>query len=112
MKTIERIAFQGDVCFVRVAAIPSDATEQSRTGPLVVAHSETGHHHTIDGEARLFAAAERDPLVCYLQIDGAFADAVHHRSWDTHETIRLDRGAYKVVRQREYTPEGWRRVLD
>lgn len=55
---------------------------------------------------------ERDPMICYLQIAGDFADVVHHRPHDTHETLRLVRGIYEVRRQREWTPEGWRRVED
>lgn len=113
MKIIDGIGFQGDVCFIRIGVLPEGATETKTARDIIVTHSETGHHHMIhDGEARLFKTAERDPLVCYLQVDGAYADVVHHRPWDTHETVRLPAGAYKVVRQREYTPEGWRRVED
>lgn len=34
------------------------------------------------------------------------------RSFDTHESILLKGGTYEIRRQREYTPEGWRRVED
>lgn len=115
MKTIENIAAQGDVLFRRIDSLPADAVEQKRKGRLVVAHSETGHHHAVDDPAvKLFERATRDPMVCYLQIAGEYADVVHHRPHDTHETLRLlGKGAiFEVRRQREYTPEGWRRVED
>jgi hypothetical protein len=103
-------AAQGDCLLVPVAEIPSAATPSDS---LVVAHSETGHHHVIDAaehEARLFTTA--NPMICYLQITGEFADLVHQRPWDTHETLRLPGGCYQVRRQREGAPEGWRRVAD
>lgn len=115
MKTIEKLAAQGDVLFRRIDSLPADAVEQKRKGRLVVAHSETGHHHAVDDPAvKLFERATRDPMVCYLQIAGEYADVVHHRPHDTHETLRLlGKGAiFEVRRQREYTPEGWRRVED
>jgi len=115
MKTIDKLAAQGDVLFRRIAALPSGAIQDSVTGPLIVAHSETGHNHEIrDPEVKLFQALERDPMICYLQIAGAFADVIHYRSFDTHETLRLPGGGstWEVRRQREYTPEGWRRVED
>lgn len=113
MKTITKLGFQGDVAFVRLDKAPKHGDEIPRAnGQLIVAHSETGHHHILEGEARMFEAAERDPLVCYLRIDGDMGQAVHLRSFDTHETLGLGQGWWKIVRQREHTPEGWRRVED
>lgn len=113
MKTIEKLGAQGDVMFRRVDGVPEGAKREKRTGPIIVAHSETGHHHAID-DTGVVRFEVSDPLVCYLRVDAAFADVVHHRSFDTHETVRLLGGGtvYEVRRQREYTPEGWRRVED
>lgn len=105
--------FQGDVYLRRVAAIPTEA--KRATGRVVIAHSETGHHHAIDdvGVVRFDIG---DPLRCYLLLESAeTADVVHHRPFDTHEPYRLTGGkgaVYEVIRQREYTPAGWRRVED
>jgi hypothetical protein len=116
MKTASKMAAQGDVAFIRVAKLPDGLVEVPRdNGRLIVTHSETGHHHAIDSmHARMFADP-KDPLVCYLVNECDAVDVVHHRSWDTHETVRLlgEHGAvWQVRRQREWTPEGWRRVLD
>jgi hypothetical protein len=116
MKTITKIGAQGDVLFRRVTSIPATAVQRTNSGRLVVAHSETGHHHAIDSKAISHFEVPGDSLVCYLRMDGVSeCDVVHYRSWDTHETIRLlgsPGDVWEVRRQREHTPEGWRRVLD
>ncbi len=112
--TIKNMAAQGDVMFRRISALPAGTEDTTaKDGPVICAHSETGHHHAIEfGQARLFEKLERDPLVCYLQISGEYADVVHHRPTDTHATLRLTPGCWEVIRQEEYTPQGWRRVED
>jgi len=104
---------QGDVIFVPVTERPDNAAEVTRKdGRLIVAHSETGHHHAIDSDdARLFRDPQ-DPLVAYLSIEGSGAELVHHRAWDTHESVLIPPGMYKVCKQAEYTPEGVREVMD
>ncbi len=113
MKVVERMGAQGDVIFRRVTNLPVGAQAAPHSGRLVVAHSETQHHHAID-DVGVVRYEVGNPLVCYLQIDGSFADVVHHRSFDTHETLRLLGGGsiWECRRQREWTPEGWRRVED
>jgi hypothetical protein len=117
MIKISKMGAQGDILFRRVVKIPSYALERPREGPLVVAHSETGHHHVIESlHASLFSVP--DLLLSYLRFDGPFADVVHQRPFDTHETLRLlgnDNGEatnFEVRRQREHAPEGWRMVVD
>jgi len=117
MKPIEvsKQAAQGDVLFRRVKNIPAEAKPVERKGPLVVAHSETGHHHSID-DSGVVSFDVGDPLVCYLQLaeNTHHVDVVHHRSFDTHATVRLvgAGSCWEARRQREYIPTGWRRVED
>lgn len=104
---------QGDVLFRRVDQVPDNVTEKTRRNGerLIVAHSETGHHHAIEAaDVRLFES--QGGLVAYLQVSGPYADVEHLRPWNTHETIRLPSGTWEIRRQREHTPEGWRRVED
>ncbi len=116
MKTVTEAAAQGDVLFRRIAKLPEEAKEVPRKGALVVAHSETGHHHSIaDKLTRHFETG--NPLLCFLSFgDGQTGvDVVHHRPWDTHETLRLvgkPGDVWEVRRQREWSPEGWKRVED
>lgn len=112
---IKTMGAQGDVVFRRVEKVPAGFEAQPEAKRVVVAHSETGHHHSIDVAGVRHFVGE-DPLVCYLQLaEVSSADVVHHRPTDTHETLRLMGGIgaiFEVRRQREYTPEGWRRVED
>jgi len=113
MIEVSRLAAQGDVLFRRIEAMPGAVVEQPTAGRIVVAHSETGHDHVVDDPAvALFEKIDRDPMICYLRVDGDFADVRHLRAYDTHQTLRLARGLWEVRRQREWAPEGWRRVAD
>ena len=113
--TAVRMCAQGDVLFRRVKSVPENCTRVARNGPIIAAHSETGHHHAIadDGVIQFDGG---DPLRCYLLLESVDScDVVHHRSWDTHETVSLGGGqgaVWEVIRQREFAPEGWRRVAD
>jgi hypothetical protein len=103
------IVFQGDIAMMRVDSLPKDAKPEETQ---VVAHSETGHHHLAE-RAKVFSVPDGEVL--YMQALGKSIDIVHKRNYDTHETIRLlgEPGQiWKIRRQREHTPEGWRRVED
>lgn len=107
------VVYQGDLAIERIEKLPRDAKDERKreAGALIVGHSETGHHHSIHSKrAKLLGSS--DPLICYLQIDGAYAELVHHRPVNPHEAFKLPTGTYRVRRQREWTPEGWRRVED
>ena len=111
MKTVESIAFQGDVCFVRVDEVPTSATEQPQTKQVIVTHSETGHHHVINDAANVWLYSTKDQMVSYLKVQG-HADVVHLRDFDTHEPVRLPEGIWEIHRQEEHSPDGWRVVAD
>ena len=107
---IQKCAAQGDVLFIRVADVPGDAKPAIKSTSHIVAHSETGHHHVARGEA-LMLHGHADPMICFLS-SASDIEIVHERSFDTHATICLAGGVWKVQRQREAAPEGWRRVED
>lgn len=112
MKNVKKMAAQGDVMFLRLESMPEGVTQDKAKGPLVVAHSETGHHHVLEGGKLVELFRGQDATICYLRIANGPADVVHHRPFDTHETLRLAPGIWEVRRQREATPEGWRQVAD
>lgn len=122
MKTIKiseignRPIFQGDIM---LKAQPIGSLGGKQLDTTIIAHSETGHHHTAEN-ALVFGV---DPMTMFLRPDGKgfidgvpYVDIVHHRPTDTHETFRLffdvPNVEIKIKRQRERTPEGWRRVED
>ena len=109
---IKNLAAQGELLLIRRKSLPEDLKEITpEKGQHIVGHSETGHHHTVEAlESRYYGSG--NPLICYLQIDGQFADLVHNRPHDKHAPLRLGQGVWEVRKQREHTPEGWRRVED
>lgn len=108
---------QGDVLIRRVAALPAWANAvTSVSGRVIVTHSETGHDHVMMLDCKRGAPAVvmyngPDPLISWLQVNRPTA-LQHLRPYDTHDPIMIDTGLYEVRRQREYTPEGMRRVED
>jgi hypothetical protein len=112
MKTFKKSAAQGDILIRRISKLPDNVVKQKdEKGRHIVAHSETGHHHTVQANGVDFYHAANDPMIMFLVVDNE-ADLIHNRSFDTHEPLRFDKGIYEIRRQREYTPEGWRRVAD
>lgn len=120
MKTIKKSGAQGDVIFMQVKALPSTAVLVQQNTAVVVAHSETGHNHVMEsatGRGIELFMDPNNPLLGWAKLS-TDADVVHHRPWDTHETLRLladqSRGEtiWEIRRQRERSPEGWRRVED
>jgi hypothetical protein len=102
---------QGDLNIFPVSDIPAgmDEAQPNESGQHVLAHSETGHHHVIDGNAvRVY---NRDEFTSFLDVKET-AEIIHLRSFDTHAPVSLPPGKYFISRQREYTPEGFRRAAD
>jgi len=113
MKTVKKYAAQGDVVFLRVEKLPDDAVK-NRDQSLVIAHSETGHHHVATGGEHYLL--KDDPMVAYLAITNP-VKIEHKRPFDTHEPLELyakkeGETIWEIRRQREYVPEGWRQVED
>jgi len=115
--TFTKQAAQGDLLICRVDSLPSNARPVlAEKGRYVVAHSETGHHHAIAAASNVMMLTTGDPMVSYLQIieatDMTEALIEHQRPFDTHKTIAIPPGNYEIRRQREYSPKGWRMVVD
>jgi hypothetical protein len=94
---------QGDLFFVKVKKELSDG-EVVKDG--VIARGEvTGHTHRIRGGSQ--AALMLIAGVAYVH--ALRETAIDH---EEHGTITLPSGNWEVKRQREYAPDGWRRVAD
>lgn len=106
---------QGDVMLIPVAEMPGKGFEPTKTenGAYIVTHSETGHHHVVMDRptVRMFQDT-MDLFRSWLVIEGEPAELTHLRTTDTHEAISLAPGVWEVRRQREFSPEGWRRAAD
>lgn len=117
MKTFKDQAAQGDLLLRRVESLPANAIRvEPENGVYVVAHSETGHNHVIVADRPVSLYTTGDPMISYLQVvescDEVEVILRHLRDFDTHEPISIPPGTYEIRRQREYTPQGWRRVED
>lgn len=101
---------QGDVLIERIAEMPKKRDRIGReSGRVVLAHGEvTGHHHSLcEPEVDLYSSPE-EAGVTFLEVREAMAMLTHQE----HATIPLERGTYRVTRQREYAPEAIRNVQD
>lgn len=117
MKTFEKTAAQGDTFFERIDALPEGAVQvKPEDGLHVIAHSETGHHHVMDatrGKSRVELYRLPESIYeAFIVVSGAPAVLEHKRAHDTHGPIQFGEGVYRVKRQREDTPEGYRMAQD
>ncbi len=112
MKTFRIQAAQGDMLLTKVEVVPDDfKLSEPEAGRHIVTHSETGHNHIVKSEDVDMYASANDEFVVYLVVKNE-TKLEHLRSFDTHSPISLNPGIYRVNRQREYTPEGYRRAQD
>lgn len=112
MNTFKKQAAQGDLLITRIESLPEGLIKAAADGnEYVVAHSETGHHHVMAvADVDIYQAAN-DDFVLYAIVNNPTV-LRHQRSFDTHAPIHVDKGIYRINRQREYTPEGYRRAAD
>lgn len=116
MKTFTRMAAQGDFIIIRIDGIPANVEPMAaENGKIVVAHSETGHNHVMEMDhVEAFKpkdVKEVDLYEMFLNVKEP-TTIDHLRSFDTHETLLVPPGKYRIRRQREYVAEGFRRAQD
>jgi hypothetical protein len=97
---------QGDVFLTKApdGTQPEGKRIKARNGRLILAEGEsTGHHHSVASTACNLFGGDKPVLVVR-----------EHTTLDhqEHGAIEIDPGTYWVVRQREYTPEAIRNVMD
>jgi hypothetical protein len=112
MKTFQTVCAQGDIYIRKIDKLPAmvEAVDPEN-GKCIVTHSETGHHHVMDAGAVTMYKLPDSIMDCLIVVDQPTA-LEHLRAHDTHEPIMFEPGIYHVRRQREYTPEKFRRVED
>lgn len=103
------IRCQGELVIIPVSSIPAEAKLQTDK-QRIVAHSETGHHHVMDvpAETKYYTLSD---MVDFVETREP-VQIRHLRGWDTHETVELPSGTYKIIRTREWTSEGERLARD
>lgn len=115
-KTFNKIAAQGDLYLRRIDRLPWAAVPKTANhdGQFVCAHSESGHSHVVEATPDVeYYADPKDDMKSYLVVKSVIGAALKHlREFDTHETLLIPPGIFELRRQREYVPQGWRRVQD
>ncbi len=120
MKTFKKAAAQGDVYFLRLEGkdilSPVQLAKYTKMAPsekghMTITHSETGHDHVMDKDTVTLYQLPDSLMECLLVVHKP-TELKHLRDHDTHESIMFQPGMYKVRRQREHTPEGFRMVQD
>lgn len=112
MKRFRLQAAQGDFLITRVDALPPTAAPVASDGETtILAHSETGHNHVIDARAATLYRLPETLYEAFLVVEKPAA-IEHRREWDTHEALQVEPGTYRINRQREYVPEGFRLAAD
>lgn len=114
MKTFEKMAAQGDLLITKIDRLPDGVVPvEPEDGVFVLAHSETGHNHVMERTSvKAYGVTDdRKLFEMFIEVD-APTPIEHLRSFDTHEAIMVPPGVYRINRQREYTPEGYRRAAD
>ena len=114
MRTFKRHCAQGDIYITRIRKLPEGVEPMKPEGDrVIVTRSETGHHHVMLAErTRAYTVPSSAGMKVILHVLEGGDVLEHLRPHDTHEAIRFEPGYYLVRRQREYVPEGFRRVED
>ena len=92
---------QGDLLILKVNGLPEEAVKLNHR---ILAEGEaTGHMHELDS-GELYESKG----TMYFSVSGKNTILKHPE----HKQVTFKPGVYKVIRQREYEPNGWRRVSD
>lgn len=98
---------QGDVLFMQVNETLEGQPQDRVNGRLIVAEGEaTGHAHAVcDIDAQLLTME----VTGEVYLDAPNGATVEH---EEHAAVVLPPGTFRVMYQREYSPQEIRRVLD
>ena len=98
---------QGDLLLIPITRTPKKLIPvHPEQGRLTLARGEvTGHHHSVDAGAATLGLDEGGTM--YMTVEEL--TEVRHQE---HAPIPLAPGKYKVIRQKEYSPEAIRNVAD
>jgi hypothetical protein len=112
MKIIEHTLRHGEVYFDLVDELPANDLPSAEldNNRSIVGHSESGHHHVLDGNA--VRVVDYDEFVSFAEVKEK-CKVIHLKTThDRHDDAVLLPGKYLITRQREYTPKGYRRAAD
>ena len=93
---------QGDLLIIKVDKIPEGTVK--RQSRILAEGEATGHMHELDqGEVY-----EKEGTLYFKVAQGEISTLNHPE----HKAVTFGSGEYKVIKQREYEPRGWKFVAD
>lgn len=98
---------QGDLLFKKITEFPETRLVKffvEGNEAILVSGETTGHSHKLNGD---FDFYRDETQAMYFEVRTK-AKVTH----EEHKTIKLEKGKYALIRQREYTPEGIVYVTD
>ncbi|CAB4132747.1 hypothetical protein UFOVP253_72 [uncultured Caudovirales phage] len=82
-----------------VDALP--AGETTKTKMYIVGHSESGHNHVLKSKTELeVLETDGKRFVLIKEV----AELFHQKSFDIHETVKVQPGIYEITHKTEYDP--------
>lgn len=107
---MNKIFRQGDVLIMQIDEMPQGAVKAKPQTRVTLARGEvTGHAHVLCADVAAilpYIVQDRTDELFFELMTDAF---VLH---EEHAPVALAAGTYRVIRQREYTPQEIRRVAD
>ncbi|MDE2100922.1 MAG: hypothetical protein KGL39_26990 [Patescibacteria group bacterium] len=99
---MKRVALQhGEVILFPVSKLPKGETRQEIK--VVVAHSETGHHHIVISNKPVDVMGDVEKHDLYIRLFEP-AKLVHQKTTDKHRTLKVPAGIWKILHKSEYDP--------
>jgi len=89
----------GEIMLVPVGDVPTGKTSKCST--YIVGHSETGHHHVLEGTE--FEVTETEKQELYFRLFEP-TKLVHKKTADRHKDLVVPAGIYKRFHDTEYDP--------
>lgn len=83
-----------------LAPVDADMQGAVKKENYIVSHSETGHHHVLNGGCMVLEREGKDPLV---QVDKD-TSITHKKGHDRHDDLPVPAGMYRVLKKKEYDP--------
>lgn len=104
-------ARQGDVFIEQIDDLPNGitASKKDARGVVLAEGEATGHHHRIGPKFRTAKLFDGEEGAKFLHVGGTAPVALTH---EEHSPVKLPPGNYRVLIQREYSPEAVRNVVD
>jgi len=95
---------QGDVLLTKISDLPADESKfkkvKAEHGRLILARGEaTGHHHSVVASQSTSLLAGPNDAMFLLVKEGE--QLLEHQE---HSAVKLEKGVYRVTRQRQYNP--------